>query len=133
MEREARTAAAAEARTARDKSRRQALARRMPKDVIMSEQQRRMVEGVLRGLSGDPALSGSTAATKEGAEIARDLWLLSPVHVWGASVACPLLCSSRIPPACQATLRYPAAQLPQKRVRRLENVLLGERKTRDAQ
>lgn len=68
-EREARSAAVAEARVAREKSKRQALSRRMPKDVIMSDKQRRMVEGVLRGLSGDPALSSETAADEQGMPI----------------------------------------------------------------
>ncbi|CAL8471800.1 g11342 [Coccomyxa elongata] len=65
-EREARSAAAAEARSVREKSRRQALARGMPKDVIMSDKQRRMVEGILRGLSADPALAINGAADEQG-------------------------------------------------------------------
>lgn len=65
-EREVRSAAAAEARQAREKLRRQAQARRVHKDVIMSDHQRRMVEGVLRGLSADPALLKGPAADSEG-------------------------------------------------------------------
>ncbi len=65
-ERDVRLAAAAEARSVREKSRRQALARRMPKDVIMSDKQRRMVEGILRGLSADPALAINEAADEQG-------------------------------------------------------------------
>ncbi len=47
------------------KKQRDAMAQRMPKDVIMSDKQRRMVESVLRGLSAD-ALPANAASALTG-------------------------------------------------------------------
>lgn len=52
--RQVRQAASAEARKERDKARRAAEARRKPTTVVMSEHQRRMVEGVLAQLRSTP-------------------------------------------------------------------------------
>ena len=63
-----RTAAAAEARQVREKARRMSQARRAPKDVVMSEAQRRMVQSILREQGHDIGASSSATAAFESDE-----------------------------------------------------------------
>ena len=69
---QARAAAAAEARQVREKARRMGQMRRAPKDVVMSEAQRRMVQSILREQGHDVGSSTSAGAafeTDEGQDL----------------------------------------------------------------
>ena len=61
----ARAAAAAEARQVRDKARRLSEMRKAPKDVVMSEAQRRLVQGILRDQGHDLGSLTNPAAAFE--------------------------------------------------------------------
>ena len=65
---QARAAAAAEARQVREKARRVGQMRRAPKDVVMSEAQRRMVQSILREQGHDIASTAPASAAFETSE-----------------------------------------------------------------
>jgi hypothetical protein len=102
-EREARTAAGVEARKLREKSKRVAMARRMPKDVVMSDSQRRMVERVLRGIQGNVQPIGAGPSGAGGYHMSHYLFPERMTHgticracllfAYGSRVTCKLYCT----------------------------------------
>ena len=73
-----RAAAAAEARQVREKARRMGQMRRAPKDVVMSEAQRRMVQSILREQGHDidsPAPTSAAFQTDEGGSVVKYIFI----------------------------------------------------------
>lgn len=90
-----RAAAAAEARQVREKARRLAQARRAPRDVVMSEAQRRMVQAILREHGRDTGAAASTSLaafeTEEGKSEHAQPSAMPKLHmVIAATQGCPM-------------------------------------------